>query len=75
MVITMIGCFFGIVLTFPVAKIVGSILSAYFPVFKVDQEVFYMDIAASIAVGLLAAIVPTWRAIKIRIADGLRRIG
>ena len=75
MVITMIGCFFGIVLTFPVAKIVGSILSAYFPVFKVDQEVFYMDIAASIAIGILAAIVPTWRAIKIRIADGLRRIG
>jgi len=75
MFITLIGCFFGIVLTFPVAKIVGSILSAYFPVFKVDQEVFYMDIAASIAVGLLAAIVPTWRAIKIRIADGLRRIG
>ena len=75
MVITMIGCFLGIVLTFPVAKIVGSILSAYFPVFKVDQEVFYMDIAASIAIGILAAIVPTWRAVKIRIADGLRRIG
>jgi putative ABC transport system permease protein len=75
MVITMIGCFFGIVLTFPVAKTVGSILSAYFPVFKVAEEVFYMDIAASIAVGILAAIVPTWRAIKIRIADGLRRIG
>ena len=75
MVITMIGCFFGIVLTFPVAKIVGSILSAYFPVFKVDEEVFYMDIASSIAIGILAAIVPTWRAVKIRIADGLRRIG
>jgi putative ABC transport system permease protein len=75
MVITMIGCFFGIVLTFPVAKIVGSILSAYFPVFKVDQEVFYMDIASSIAIGILAAIVPTWRAVKIQIADGLRRIG
>jgi putative ABC transport system permease protein len=75
MVISMIGCFFGIVLTFPVAKIIGSILSAYFPVFMVDEEVFYMDIASSIAVGILAAIVPTWRAVKIRIADGLRRIG
>ncbi len=75
MVITMIGCFFGMVLTFPVAKTVGSILSAYFPVFKVDEEILYMDIAASIAVGLLAAIAPTWRALKIRVADGLRRIG
>jgi putative ABC transport system permease protein len=75
MFITLIGCFFGMVLTFPVAKTVGSILSAYFPVFKVDEEILYMDIAASITVGLLAAIAPTWRALKIRVADGLRRIG
>jgi putative ABC transport system permease protein len=34
-----------------------------------------MDIAASVLVGLFAAIIPTWRALKIRIADGLRRIG
>lgn len=75
LVITLIGSFFGFVLTFPVAKIVGGILSAYFPVFKVAEGILYMDIAASTIVGLLAAIVPTWRAIKIRIADGLRRIG
>jgi putative ABC transport system permease protein len=75
MFITLIGCCFGMVLTFPVAKTVGSILSAYFPVFKVDEEILYMDIAASITVGLLAAIAPTWRALKIRVADGLRRIG
>ena len=75
MLITMIGCLFGIVLTFPVAKMVGSILSNYFPVFNVAEEAIYMDIIASIIVGLLAAIVPTWRAMKIRIADGLRRIG
>jgi putative ABC transport system permease protein len=34
-----------------------------------------MDIGAAILVGLSAAIIPTWRALKIRIADGLRRIG
>ena len=75
MIITIIGCLIGMILTFPVAKIVGSILSAYFPIFKVDEKILYMDIAASIAVGLLAAIAPTWRAVNIRIADGLRRIG
>jgi putative ABC transport system permease protein len=75
MVITMTGCLFGIVLTFPVAKIVGRMLSAYFPVFKVDWGILYMDIAASIAVGLLAAIVPIWRSVKIQVADGLRRMG
>jgi putative ABC transport system permease protein len=74
LVITMIGCFFGVVFTFPVAKAFGSTLSTYFPIFIVPDETIFMDLAASFLVGLLAAIVPTWRAIKIRIADGLRRI-
>jgi putative ABC transport system permease protein len=34
-----------------------------------------MDIVASILVGMIAAIFPTWRAVKIRVADGLRRVG
>jgi putative ABC transport system permease protein len=34
-----------------------------------------MDVAAALLVGVVAAIFPTWRAVTIRIADGLRRIG
>jgi putative ABC transport system permease protein len=75
LVITLIGSFLGIVFTFPVAKFAGRMLSNYFPVFKVAEEAIYMDLAASIIIGLLAAIVPTYRAMRIRIADGLRRIG
>lgn len=75
MVITMIGSFLGIVLTFPVAQTVGKMLSNYFPVFNVPEEAILMEMVASFAVGLLAAIVPTYRALRIRIADGLRRIG
>ena len=75
MVITLIGSFLGIVLTFPVARIVGKMLSNYFPVFNVAEEAIYMDLAASIIIGLIAAIVPTYRSVRIRIADGLRRIG
>jgi putative ABC transport system permease protein len=75
MVITLIGSFLGIVLTFPVAGIVGKMLSNYFPVFNVAEEAIYMDLAASIIIGLIAAIVPTYRSVRIRIADGLRRIG
>ena len=75
LVITLIGSFLGIVFTFPVAKFAGRMLSNYFPVFKVAEEAIYTDLAASIIIGLLAAIVPTYRAMRIRIADGLRRIG
>jgi putative ABC transport system permease protein len=73
--ITMIGCAVGIALTFPAADIFSSALSTYFPVFNVAKKTIYMDIVASVIVGTVAALFPTWRAIKIRVADGLRRIG
>lgn len=73
--ITLIGGAIGTVMTFPTAKVFGKILGNYFPIFKVPQGIILLDLAACIVVGLTAAIVPTWRAIRIRIAEGLRRIG
>lgn len=73
--ITLFGAFIGILITFPVAKIFAQQLSTYFPIFNVDPETVYLDIVAASLVGFSAAIFPTWRALRIRIADGLRRIG
>lgn len=73
--ITMLGAALGIVLTFPAARIFSKALSAYFPVFNIATETIYLDIGASFIVAFVAAIFPAWRAINIRIADGLRRIG
>jgi putative ABC transport system permease protein len=75
MIIAMIGCAAGIGATFPVAKAFGQAMENYFPSFNVATTTIYMDIAASLLIGLFAAIVPVWRAVHIRIADGLRRIG
>ena len=73
--ITMMGAFLGIVLTFPAAEIFSKELNQYFPIFNVERETIYMDIIAALIVACVAAVFPTWRAINIRIADGLRRIG
>jgi putative ABC transport system permease protein len=75
LVISMTGCVLGIVLTFPAAKAFGSTLSSFFPTFNVATSTIYMDVAAALLVGIVAAVFPTWRAVTIRIADGLRRIG
>lgn len=75
MIITMIGTIIGIGLTFPAAKIFSGELSTFFPIFNVETETIYMDIAAACLIALVSAIFPTWRALQIRIADGLRRIG
>ncbi len=75
MVIAIICGAAGIAATFPVAKAFGEAMGNYFPVFNVATATIYMDIAAALVVGLVAAIVPAWRSIHIRIADGLRSIG
>jgi putative ABC transport system permease protein len=72
--ITLLGCAFGTVLTFPIAKILGHILSTWFPTFRVQPETVYFNVLAAVIVGLLAAAVPVWRALNMRIVDGLRRI-
>jgi len=75
LVVTLTGAAIGIVLTFPTARIFGSQLATYFPVFLVSTETIYMDVAAALLIAFFAAIIPTRHAIRIRIADGLRRIG
>ncbi len=75
LVITTIGCLLGVMLLFPTAKIISTQLATYFPVFNVEEETLFINAVASSIVGLVAAIHPTRRAIQIRIADGLRRIG
>jgi putative ABC transport system permease protein len=73
--ISFLGCALGIALTFPAAKAFGHAMSTYLPVFNVEIQTIYMDIVVAFAVGITAAIFPTYRAIRQRIADGLRRIG
>jgi putative ABC transport system permease protein len=75
LVITLSGSLLGIALSFPTAAAFGKALEQYFPAFNVTAKTIYLDIAASLIVGLLAAIIPTWRAVRTPIADGLRRIG
>jgi putative ABC transport system permease protein len=75
LLISMVGCLAGIIVTFPVAKAFAAEMGSFFPVFNVATTTIYMDIAAGLVVGVVAAVVPVWRSINIRIAEGLRRIG
>jgi len=74
-VITILGCLLGVAATFPATKIISTELGAYFPVFHIGRETVLLNLVAALGIGFVAAIIPTRRAIKIRIADGLRRIG
>jgi len=75
LVITIMGCLLGVVLTFPATKILSHELGTYFPVFNIGRETLVLSLVAALIIAFVSAIIPTRRAIKIRIADGLRRIG
>jgi putative ABC transport system permease protein len=75
LVITTWGCLLGMTLTYPAADLFYRQLGSYFPVFNVEQKTLFLSMIASVLVGLAAAVIPARRAIRIRIAEGLRRIG
>jgi putative ABC transport system permease protein len=75
LVITITGCLLGIALTFPATEVFSHELGTYFPVFHIGRETLLLNLVAALTIAFVAAIIPTRRAIKIRIADGLRRIG
>jgi putative ABC transport system permease protein len=73
--ITALGGALGILATFPVAAGFKAALGSFFPVFKVAPETIAMQAASALAVGLLAGILPSIRAARVKIVDGLRYIG
>ncbi len=74
-IISLCGYICGVVLSFPAAAGFKQALGMYFPIFKVESASLVMALVSSLIVAILAAVVPIQRAIGIRIADGLRRIG
>lgn len=72
--IALIGGVLGVALTFPIASAFGNSLSSLFPIFNVSQETVLMQMGCALVVGVVAALIPAWRAAKVRIVDGLRAV-
>jgi putative ABC transport system permease protein len=73
--LTTIGGMLGIGVTFPAARAFAQAVGQFFPIFHVSAETVLMDLAAAATVGVVAAVIPIWRVVQVRIADGLGRIG
>lgn len=74
-VISLMGALVGIILTYPAALGFKNALSTFFPTFNVDPFTILLDLVAALIVGIAASLIPARQASRIRIADGLRRIG
>ncbi len=75
MMITLIGGILGISATYPAAIAFSNAVGTYFPVFNITGKTIFMDAVVIIIVGLSAGILPAWRAMSVRISEGLRKIG
>ena len=73
--IAALGGALGIALTFPAAQAFVSTVGSILPSFKVTEETIVMQALAALAIGVVAAAIPAWRAARVRIVDGLRAIG
>lgn len=75
LLITLAGAGIGIALLFPVANAFSAQMGTLFPVFEIAPETIALQIASALAVGIIAAIVPTLRSARVNIVEGLRSIG
>lgn len=73
--VALAGGLVGIALTFPAAAVFREAVGQYFPIFVISRQTILLDALAALCVGLLAAVFPLWSALRVRIAEGLRRIG
>jgi putative ABC transport system permease protein len=76
MVLALTGAALGILLTFPMAQgFASSPAGAAFAVFAVTPSTVQLQIICALVVGVVAALVPSWRSARVNIVDGLRHVG
>ncbi len=73
LVITLLGGSLGIVLTFPLAQTFAQVVGTILPTFNVALLTLYEALGAAVSVGVAAALLPARQAVRVRIAEGLRR--
>ncbi len=69
------GGLLGLALTFPMVEVFKSQLGQYFRAFPLTRATLGMGLATALAVGVLAGILPAWRAARVGIAEAMRKVG
>jgi putative ABC transport system permease protein len=60
---------------FKARHLAGLSLGHYFRVFPLTRATLILGLAVALMVGLLAALLPAWRASRVSIAEALRKVG
>jgi putative ABC transport system permease protein len=74
MLIALVGGALGLALTFPVVGGFAGAFPTFFPVVEIQIGTILLAIAVAVLAGFVAALFPTIRTLRSRIADGLRAV-
>jgi putative ABC transport system permease protein len=75
LILALAGGLVGEVLTFPAVHFFKTQLGQYFRVFPLTRATLILALAVALMVGLLAAVLPSWRAARLSIAEALGKVG
>jgi putative ABC transport system permease protein len=75
LLLALVGAVIGMALLFPVAHGFAEKMGTLFPTFVIAPQTLLLQALCAIAVGLLAAIIPTVRSARVKIVEGLASIG
>jgi len=73
--ICVVGGGLGLLATPPAAAMFKTLTGGVFPIFEVSPLTLGLQAACAVTVGIMAAVVPAFRASSVRIVEGLRAIG
>ncbi|MFP5212642.1 MAG: ABC transporter permease [Acidobacteriota bacterium] len=73
--IALLGGVLGVGLSYPIASVFSKEMGTLLPVFHVQWQTALTSMALSLAIGLLSAVVPAVKAVRVRIAEALGHIG
>lgn len=74
MFLSLLGALLAIAMLYPAAQGFSQAMGTMFPVFEVSPETPLWQLGAAAAIGLLAALLPTVRSVRVNIVEGLRSI-
>jgi putative ABC transport system permease protein len=69
------GGILGLLLSFPAVGLFPDTVTQYFPDLSVKPPTLALGLAVALGVGVVAAVLPAWRAARVVIAAALRQLG
>ena len=75
LLLSLLGGLLGLGLTFPAVQLFRAYLGQYFRVFPLTGLTLALGLGTALAVGVVAAALPAWRAARMGIAESLGKVG